>query len=744
MKMMVMSSFEIQKEKLLCSAKNIADLLKKARTIPGLSGAVWEEWEKICDLVSSQVSQDIVRVAVVGSIKSGKSTFVNAFLKGDHLKRGAGVVTSFVTRIRKGHGLKATLYFKSWDEINSDLKHAMVMLPSNSRSSETAGFDFRQDTCRRELQEAIAALGPESLISNGVRNENSVLMSSYLKGFESVKDIISTDTAVRYYEDDSFSLHRDFVGDDSLSVYLKDIEIEINSDNLDSGLEIADCQGSDSPNPLHLAMIQDYLLMTHLIIYVISSRTGLRRADIRFLSMLKKMGLSGHILFVVNCDFSEHESTEELASLIERVREEISLIKPSPEIYTISSLYNLFSEIKTSLSEKDLMRFLQWHEEKAFSKFSCKETERFLAHFDKKLSSERYGLLLGNPVERLNVISTSLDHLLAINMDILNRDSESAGEMLEKIKSHQTKILQLKTMTKSTLDGALQKIRKELKSDVDSFFDVRYGNIISGVLRFIRNYEINRDFFLEKSQESGFTQTLYLVFQEFKHDIDSFITEFTTPDVIRFINEEEKKIEDYLFSIASPYDNLLQDALIEYNKSMSSLGFTPVQTRMESIRIPEMDAVRFKSGVKLPLAAVTLNYSAKIKTEAIMKLGCYSLVTLLKKLFKKPVHDKTEDVANALKSGVERMKTETERSVLSHFKDYRETVKFQYILKLTEEAFQSLFQCLLDRFLVYSSDISLIANWADSHQTDKVLVSRALNDIREKSREISGQLKAIR
>ncbi len=739
-----MSSFEIQKEMLQYAAKKMADLLKKAETVQGLSETVLGEWGKICALVSSQISQDIVRVAVVGSIKSGKSTFINAFLKGDYLKRGAGVVTSFVTRIRKGTGLKATLYFKSWDEINSDIEHAMVMLPSNSRSSETTGFDLRQDACRKNLQEALRSLSPDSLISNGVRNESSVLMSSYLKGFESVKDIISSNTAVRYYEDDRFSLHRNFVGDDCLSVYLKDIEIEINSDILDSALELADCQGSDSPNPLHLAMIQDYLLTTHLIIYVISSRTGIRRADIRFLSMLKKMGLSGHILFVVNCDFSEHESTEELASLLERVKDEISLVKPDPEVYTISSLYNLFTEIKTGLSEKDLMRFLHWQEEKTFSELSCKETKRFFTDFNEKLSSERYNLLLGNPVERLYVISTSLDHLLAINMDILNRDSESAGEMLEKIKQHQTQILQLKTMMKSTLDGALQKIRKELKSDVDSFFDVRYGNIISGVQRFISQYEIDRDFFQKKSQESGFTETLYLVFHEFKHELDSFITEFITPEVIRFINDEEKKIQDYLFSVASPYDNLLQDALSDYNKSMISIGFTPVQTGMEPIRIPKMDAIRFQAGVKLPLAAVTLNYSAKIKTEAIMKLGCYSFVTLVRRLFKKPVQDKSEDVANALKGGVERMKIETERSVVSHFKDYRENIKFQYLLKLTEEAFKSLFQCLLDRFLVYSSDITQIVNRADSHQSDKFLVSRTLSDMREQSRHIAGQLKNIR
>ncbi len=62
------------------------------------------------------------------------------------------------------------------------------------------------------------------------------------------------------------------------------------------------------------------------------------------------------------------------------------------------------------------------------------------------------------------MISAGMDHWIDINLDMLNRDSVSAVEMLEKIKRHEDRILQLKTMMKSTLDGALQKIRQDLKT----------------------------------------------------------------------------------------------------------------------------------------------------------------------------------------------------------------------------------------------------------------------------------------
>ncbi len=124
-----MRSFHMLKEDLLRAAGNMADLLTTARCIPGLSGAIRSDWEKTCHHISRSISGDRVRVAVVGSIKSGKSTFINAFLKGDYLKRGAGVVTSIVTRVRKGKELKFPLLAEFRERGGRVLSLSMPTLP---------------------------------------------------------------------------------------------------------------------------------------------------------------------------------------------------------------------------------------------------------------------------------------------------------------------------------------------------------------------------------------------------------------------------------------------------------------------------------------------------------------------------------------------------------------------------------------------------------------------------------------
>ena len=310
-----MDIYSTLKKEILNINRDVSLLFATAKSIPGMADYIFGEWEKTCKHLPRQLAEDTVRVAIVGPIKSGKSTFLNSVFKDEYVKRGAGVITSIVTRVRKGEQLQAKLFFKSWSEVNAEVERALVLFPSLNWRSENAAIDIRQENDRNELKRALSELSADRLITQSSRNINSVILSSYLKGYDTVNSLLTTENAVRLYEGDRFAEHRAFVGNETLAVYLKDVLLEISSGSMESNIEIADCQGSDSSNPLHLALIQDYLLLTHQIIYVVSSRTGLREADIRFLSMIKNMGILENIVFVVNFDFSEHESIDDLKSV---------------------------------------------------------------------------------------------------------------------------------------------------------------------------------------------------------------------------------------------------------------------------------------------------------------------------------------------------------------------------------------------------------------------------------------------
>ena len=739
-----MDTYNSLKRELLQTNQDISALFSDAESITGMSDRSFADWQKTCSGIYKQMSEKIIRVAVVGPIKSGKSTFINSLFKGDYLKRGAGVVTSIITRVRRGKQLKARLLFKSWNEVNSEIDQALILFPSLDWRTEKNRFDIRRKGERIDLQQALSSLSTEHLFTNHSRNINSVLLTSYIKGYEKVKDMISSDTMTSQYEDNMFTEHWAFVGDGSMAVYLRDIQLEIDSGSIDSNIEIVDCQGSDSPNPLHLAIIQDYLLLTHLIIYVLSSRTGLREADIKFLSIIKKMGIMDNILFVINCDFSEHESIDDLNALIEKVKEELSMIKPDPEIFSISALFNLFKVQNMNLSQKDRLRLAQWEKEKELTDFSDLETERFKSFFYNKLTVGSYSLLLKNHLERLSVILSGMSHWILVNQNILTRDADSTNEVIEKIKHHQKGMNQIKSMIRNTLDGSIQKMKHELKLDIDRYFDVRSGDLLNDIVEFIRSYKVTYQKYEENLKATGFSNTLYLVFQEFRQALDTYMAETVNPEVIRFVREKETRIKEYLDSITGPVDAMVQDAIVEYSSMMGNLGIDSSRKSLKRIALPDFDSIKDITGLALPPAVASMRYTAKMKTEAVMRLGFYTVVKFFKKLLKKPIQSKNEQEVLALKDGVLRMKRETEKSVVYHFKDYQENIKFQYIYKLIEAASNSLYETLTDRFRAYVADLSNIVELINNKLIDKQQAYEILKEMEQTSIGIDERINIIR
>jgi GTPase SAR1 family protein len=739
-----MDNFKNYRDELLGINEDTLGLFSTANSIPGISDHQFEGWEKTCAGLHGQLLEEVIRVAVVGPIKSGKSTFLNSILRGDYLKRGAGVVTSIVTRIRAGSRLKAQIYFKSWDEVNADMEQALVLFPASDRRFDDGGFDIRAESARAELKNALKSLKTEQLINRDTRSINNVLLSSYLKGYPAVSEILDEGAAVRQYEGIHFAEHKAFVGNESLAVYLKDVQIEVDSPGLEANLELADCQGSDSSNPLHLAMIQDYLLLTHLIIYVISSRTGLRGADIRFLSMIKKMGIIDNILFVVNCDFSEHEDLEELKALIRKIREELAMIKPEPQLYAFSALFNLFSVQKHHLSTKNDARLKQWETEKDLVDFSSQEKGRFESAFRENLTRKRNSLLLKNHLERLDVMIAGTENWIGLNQDVLNRDAKSAQDVIQKLQHHQERLGQLKSALNTTLAGSVAKLNHKLSQDVNRFFDVHSGAMITEIFKFIKEYKELPQFSGKKIDLSAFTGTIYLAYQNFKQSLDVFIAETINPEVIRFIKMKEKEIAEQIETVIQPYAAMLHDAYAEYGRLIDKLGITANFEDTPRVETPDMEALFRQSGLKPPAIVASMRYSAGVKTAGVVRFGFYNLQRNFNKLIKRPVKERSEVVRKALNGSAQQMKRETLKSVAAHLRDFRENLKFGYFHKLVEATTQKLAEILLDRFQIYALDLSTISRQIANTKVDKEKASEILQKMEQSAQGIKGKIERLR
>ncbi len=739
-----MDAYKSIKAEILQVKGELDRLFDTAAAVPDLAEAVFARWRRSCDAVEEQMSEDVVRVAVVGAIKSGKSTFINALLGADHLRRGAGVMTSIVTRIRGGRGPRATLTFKPWDEINADIEQALVLFPAPLWDRERESFDIRRAADRKALARALAEAGPELLIRDGRRNENAILLAAYLEGYERVSELFGAETGVRVLEAEVFAQHQEFVSADALAVYLQDALLEIPAPLLEDDLELADCQGSDSPNPLHLSMIQDYLLLTHFIVYLISSRTGLRQADIRFLSMIREMGIIGNMIFVVNTDFGEHESRRELEALVERTRRDLAVIKPEPEVYAFSALYNLLRRPDAQLGERDRLRLAQWEADAELVAFCDAQRERFEAVFGHHLAHQRSRLLLGNHLERIAVVAAALRRWVDIHRQMLTRDADGVRELVSGIARHQKKITHLHVMVKTTLDGALQPVRRELKTETDRFFDDRAGGLLGDVLDFIRGYEVSYGAYREQIASAGFNQTLYLVYQDFRQALDVYLTETIHPRVVKFVRRCEERIRHELEAVVAPFDEMGRDSLQAYERDLGGADPADERPAVQPFRLPELEIVRRRAGIRLPAARMTMRYSARIRAEVVAHYGVFSLLRLARRLLRSRDADGNREVVRALEHSVRRIKREMEKSMRASFLDYRENIKFQYLLKLLDAFAGSIRQELAGRFQSYDADLARLSDLAAGTHESRRRAAEALVGMAAGCDAVEARIAALR
>ncbi len=741
-----MKDFSVLKSELLDINHCLTQLISSAKNIPGLSDSTFIDWEKTSGNLKDHLAEDIIRVATVGSIKSGKSTFVNSLLKSDFLKRGAGVVTSFVTKVRYGNELSAKLVFKSFDEVNDDIKPALVLIPYFDSQISKDEFDIRSEKDRMSLQEALDSLSDEHLVTNGLRNINGVLLSCYLEGYKDIKSVLSEEPTTIQYGEDAFFEHHKYVGDETLAVYLKDIELNVNSDNLESNFEIADCQGSDSSNPLHLAMIQDYLVQTNLIIYVISSRTGIRRADIRFLSMIKKMGIMDNVLFVMNCDFSEHDSLENLKSLIEKTEKEIALMKPVHEMYTFSVLFDLFSNQEADLSEKDSSRLAQWEKEPDFIELSVREFSRFQTDLQQILKMKHISLLLKNNLERHGVMVAGMSNWVRINQDLISADKNRVNDIDKWVKRQHKQMSQIKSVVDSALKGAEAKIKRELNSNVNRFFDVRSGGVLEDIIEFIRSYRITYEDLDTDLNESSLSKTVYLIYQLFKQELDDFVTKVFNPGIVRFIKDEELRIFDHFQSLSEPFETLVEDALIESNERLKDIGITRANQEdlARRVMLLELNLVKANSNLTLPPFVASMRLSVKLKTDAVLRFGFYSMIRVCRKLLKRSTVAPKKNKVKALKGVVKVMKRETEKSYLQYVKNYSANIRFQYLHKFVDETSIFFNEALTEGFQIYISGLSGMVKGVKNKQVDKEQTFETLAEMEKSLNVTNGMINSLR
>jgi hypothetical protein len=145
-----------------------------------------------------------------------------------------------------------------------------------------------------------------------------------------------------------------------------------------------------------------------------------------------------------------------------------------------------------------------------------------------------------------------------------------------------------------------------------------------------------------------------------------------------------------------------------------------------------------------------MRYSARIKTEAILRLGIYNTMEAVRKLLKKRAGGDLDSAIRSLEDSVRRIKEQLRESITAHLMDYRENLKYQYLFKLVDAMSSSLYESLVDRMRAFTGSASDMSGLIEHEQQvrDQVVeefvsletsVSAVLGKVGKAERLLEGQ-----
>lgn len=688
-------------------------------------------WRIHLDHVRTSLEDQLLRVAVVGAVKSGKSTLINALAGTDLLKRGAGIITAFITRIVSNGAPGCWVELKPWAEVLDEINSVSRMLPVyREEAGGKDALDIRSQEDRALLARVLDKMQAESRqVRSGCLDVHFLLLKAYLDGYDTLHHRVGEEINRLEFDEGCLDEHQKYVGFESRSVYTRDMEIHYPLPWAGGRIEIADCQGSDSPNPLHYQLIQQYLLGCHFIIYVIGSRTGLREADFKLLDFIRTLRMFPQTFFVLNADLGVHNSREDLDALEERVRSELCWLVPNPRLFTFSALYHLTDQAGDSAAERERRHLDIWKEDDALARATEEGFAAFKDHLEQRISGQRTRILLGSGLSRLSMVAANVLDTARAQERFLDENLESLRDSAGRLQSRHNSLRGMLGTLANAVSGINETLRRELDEAVDEYFDIEDGRIVQDTMKMLENYPVDSAYLKDLADTRQVVRSLYLFYLEFRQSLSRYLVERVNLRVIEFAREQEAFLNERLAHSSRALWSLFSTAVGDYRRELASFQIhiqEPVEETEQDW--PVLNAVR------PPTFSAFLDQGAIGRGMLLMKFGLGRVSRFLSALRSGREKQKeilTREVQNAetMEEAVLLVKAQTGRELLRTFQEYRNNFKYGYLHRILNEATLRLLEDFKARADMTQVDFESLMKRSDAEGEERKAVIESLTRV---------------
>ena len=549
---------------------NLEKVLTQLENLSPENCELLQRWRQTLATINELRLNFSLPVTCIGPVKSGKSTLINTLAGADLLPTGAGITTSFPTTLSAGHNFSAEIRLQPATVIKEMFNRAANLLLSDELKNPSPDlFADKERLQVKNLLDNYQSSG--TLTRHGIFNESYRLLKNLTVGAEKVSTYYQNEELEFTCTDPEDNAYRNFIRDESLSPFLRGIHLKAPLKLLPPHLSLRDLPGLDTPNPSHQNIIIQQLSESPALIYVISSRIGLRQADYQLLEHLHQLGLQERLLFVINLDLDVHDDAAELESMTRRCTDELDELGFKQLKYAFSALALFWSreEIAASLNAAGKRRLQAWQEEQEKLKVSDLGARQFLDRLLELGRNEAGKTLLMHSDKRLLQVYNNTRRLIDNELKRLTQRDESLSSDLSRKDEEQHKIEAVLNETGRIITGVCSEIEKFSYSEIGRWLDsTKEQDLRRQLEQIIIAYEAPFDQIPEKSRNP--LTPMRIIDNHFQLTVPARIQETATLLTLRFLDKLHSEINQRLLKGCAPLfiicENFIKNGEFDQNE----------------------------------------------------------------------------------------------------------------------------------------------------------------------------------
>ena len=336
-----------------------------------------------------------------------------------------------------------------------------------------------------------------------------------------------------------------------------------------------------------------------------------------------------------------------------------------------------------SLDPREVAVLKVWATNPDSAAFADTEGARFEHDLKAALTDLRSRRLAGGSLAQVKMVARGLREQLELTADLLTRGLTAIKELETRLSARRQPLQATMATVSQTLEGAGNRLKKVLRSRVDSLLDRHSGQVGKDLYEFIRNFTPDWDQLAPPSVTVAFRPALYHLFQDFAKASAQQVTAEVNIALVEFIRAQEEWLRQELDHLWEPLFLTLQEALTLYYREIADLGL-PVST-------PSLKAAASPrpQGLEVPLlnleVAPDWRFARQVWVHSGMGFLGRAWDAVKRRLGRAGPVDPRQQLLRDLERALAALKDWLQEEVAAQLLDYREGLKFQYFFPLVDQ-----------------------------------------------------------